>query len=88
VFSIDTLYTGRRYFGDDNSNSGKQLPSYTRINLGYQQRLRHGYLKTTINNVTDVKTSDVGYYRSYLTNPYNYYPLPERSVFLEFGLKL
>lgn len=86
--SLDTLYTGKRYFGDDFSNNGKTLPSYTMVNLGFKKAHHNWQAGVSIHNLTDKRVADIGYYREYFSVPYVYYPLPERSFYLELGIEL
>ena len=88
VYSLDTIFTGKRYFGDDFSNSGKTLAAYTMINTSYKKALPAGHASISIHNLTDVRTADIGYYRDFSANPYFYYPLPERSLYFELGYDL
>lgn len=76
---LDSLYTGQRYFGDDTANVGKKMEDYTRWNLHYSYAPPGWKLRIAVENLLNIKTADIGYYRSYLPNPYNYYPLPERA---------
>lgn len=82
--SLEAIYTGERYFGDDFANDGKKMPAYTWVNLGYGKTIDSWKIKLTVNNLTDVKTADAGYYGSWALpgNPYFYYPLPDRSLYL------
>jgi iron complex outermembrane receptor protein len=80
--AADAVYTGSRYFGDDVANDGKTMPAYTRLDLSYHRRFDNVKLRVAIQNVTNVSAADSGYYRSYASNPYFYYPLPARAVYL------
>jgi iron complex outermembrane receptor protein len=80
ILNLNVIYTGERYFGDDNANQGKQLPAYTKVDLGYIHNFGIWKARLSIFNVTNEKAADHGYYGSYATNPYFYYPLPERSI--------
>ena len=77
---LDSIYTGQRYFGDDTANVGKKMEDYTRWNLQYVYAPPGWKLRMAVENLTNIKTADIGYYRSYLANPYSYYPLPERAI--------
>jgi iron complex outermembrane recepter protein len=77
---LDGTYTGKRYFGDDFANAGKQMSPHTMWNLHYTYMPQSWKLRAAINNLTNVKTADLGYYGSWSPNPYFYYPLPERNL--------
>ena len=82
---IDAIRTGSRYFGDDNANVGKQLPAYNRLDMSYTHQTGKWKERLSVQNVTNVKTADSGYYyydALYAPIPYNYYPLPERAFYL------
>jgi len=79
---ITALYTGERYFGDDNANVGKKMDAYTQINASYSKQFNQWRARLLINNLTDVKTADAGYYVGFSTPPYAYYPLPERAIYI------
>ncbi len=81
---LDATHTSKRYFGDDNTNIGKQLPGYTQMNMSYSKQFNEWRAKILINNLTDVHTADAGYYVGWLTPPYSYYPLPERAIYITF----
>jgi iron complex outermembrane receptor protein len=79
-FGLNGAYTGARYFGDDLANAGKTMSPHTLWNLHYTYAPESWKLRAAIINVMNVKTADIGYYASWLTNPYTYYPLPERAL--------
>jgi iron complex outermembrane receptor protein len=79
---LDAVYTGSRYFGNDDANAGKKMTTYTRLDMNYSRQFGHLRGRLLVNNVTNVKTADAGFYRSYAPY-YFYYPLPERSFHLE-----
>ncbi len=79
--NVDLVYTGRRYFGSDFDNAAKQMPSHTRVNLGYSYTLKSWTARFSINNLADKKTADSGYYDA-SNNSYSYYPLPGRAYYL------
>lgn len=83
--TADIIFTGRRYFGDDYANVGKQMRAYSRFNLGYQYKHANWKAQLRIDNVTDRNDADTGYYRSFSTPPYTYYPLPGRAWYLTVG---
>lgn len=83
--NVDLVYTGKRYFGDDFANAGKQMPSQTLTNLGYSYTVKHWTTSLRINNITDKESADSGYYASWSANPYYYYPLPGRAYYLAVG---
>ena len=80
TLGLDGAYTGERYFGDDFANAGKQMSPHTLWNLYYTFAPTGWKLRAAVNNLTNVKTADIGYYASWSVNPYYYYPLPERSL--------
>ncbi|MBA7698440.1 hypothetical protein ES703_107117 [subsurface metagenome] len=80
AFNLDMVYTGKRYFGNDFANAGKQMPAHTLINLGYHRLFGDWKGLMVINNLLDRKTADSGFYNSFSPNPYFYYPLPERAI--------
>lgn len=80
--NADAIFTGRRYFSDDFSNAGKQMPSHTLVNLGYSHAMNGWSANLRIHNIADKKTADSGYYTTALTPPYGYYPLPGRAYYM------
>lgn len=82
MLTANAIHTGKRYFGDDLANAGKQLSSQTKLDLSYSHRFDQLSLKATVKNVTNVSQADNGFYNSFSANPYFYYPLPERAVYL------
>lgn len=82
---VDVIYTGSRYFGNDDANAGKKMAPYTRVDLNYRHDFGRWYARLLVHNLTDVKTADSGFYRSYQPNPYYDYPLPERALYLQLG---
>lgn len=80
TLGLNAIYTGERYFGDDLDNVGKQMPAYLRWDLSWNYRNKAWNLSATINNLTDIKTADRGYYAWWSANPYMYYPLPGRAI--------
>jgi iron complex outermembrane receptor protein len=83
--NVDAVYTGKRYFGDDFANAGKEMSSHTLVNLGYSYTVKRWTTTLRLNNVTDKETADSGYYNSFAANPYYYYPLPGRAAYLNVG---
>ena len=83
--NLDAVYTGKRYFGDDFANIGKQMPTHTLINFGYTYKVKNWKAQVRVDNVADRKIADQGYYASWSTNPYFYYPLPGRAYYLTLG---
>jgi iron complex outermembrane receptor protein len=81
---FDAIHTGKRYFGDDNANAGKQMPGYNQINASYSKQFDKWQARVLINNLTNVSVADAGYYNSFSAPPYFYYPLPERAVYITF----
>lgn len=56
------------------------MEDYTRWNLHYSYAPPGWKLRMAVENLMNIKTADIGYYRGYLANPYSYYPLPERAI--------
>jgi iron complex outermembrane receptor protein len=83
-FGLSAVHTGNRYFGNDDMNAGKQMSAYTRVDMNYKQRFNNWNGHLHIQNITNVKTADTGFYRGTDPNPYNYYPLPERAFYITF----
>jgi len=86
--AVDAVYTGQRYFGDDLSNVGKQMPGYTRLDMSYKHRFKKFSVKAMVKNLTNVSQADSGFYNSFSPNPYFYYPLPERAFYLSLDAEL
>lgn len=82
---IDAIYTGSRFFGDDNANLGKQLPAYPRLDASYARQWARWQLQLRVQNLTNVAAADSGFYNSFAVNPYYYYPLPGRAFYLTLG---
>lgn len=89
-FTLDTIYTGKRYFGDDNANVGKQMSAYTRLDVGYTQDFNRWKGRIQIKNLANVNAADTGFYAPWLSPapPYTYYPLPERAVYFTIAGEL
>ena len=81
---LNVVYTGSRYFGDDNANAGKKLDGYTRLDLNYRHGFGQWNVRLLVQNLTDEKMSDSGFYRPTAPN-YYYYPLPERALYMQLG---
>ncbi len=81
---LNAVYTGKRYFGDDFSNTGKKMSSYTQVDMNYTQQFNGWKGRILIQNLTDVNAANTGYYAGWLTPPYVYYPLPERAIYFTF----
>lgn len=80
VVSLDAQFVGKRYFGSDYANNGKQMNSYTQLNGGWSYTIPRGDIRVGINNLTDRKIADVGIYSEYAsTQYYSYYPIAGRS---------
>lgn len=77
---LDGVYTGERYFGNDSANAGKTMPTYVLLNLHYTAMQSGWTLRLAVDNLTDRKTADLGFYNSFAPNPYAYYPLPGRTA--------
>lgn len=82
--ALTAIHNGRRYFGDDYANAGKQMPAYTRWDMSYSQQFNHWRARLLVQNLANTHSADVGYYAWWLTPPYTYYPLPERAVYFSF----
>ena len=82
---LEVVYTGSRYFGNDYANAGKKLDGYTRVDMNYRHRFGIWNARLLVQNLTNAKVADVGFYDSFSPNPYYYYPLPERAVYLQLG---
>ena len=85
---LDAIYTGSRYFGNDDANAGKKLDAYTRLDLNYRQQIGRWNLQLLVQNLTNVKAADSGFYRASKPNPYYYYPLPQRAAYLKLGVDI
>lgn len=85
--SLNAIHTGKRFFGDDNTNSGKQMPAYTRLDANYTQKFTDWKGRIQVKNLTNINVADSGFYRSVSPN-YYYYPLPERSIYFTIEGKL
>ncbi len=85
LFTLDAQFVGKRYFGSDYANTGKQMSSYSLINAGWGYNFPHGNVQVGVNNVADKKVADSGYY---FDPDYYYYPLPGRSYSVTLRLEL
>jgi iron complex outermembrane receptor protein len=74
--TLDWRFVGKRYFGSDYANDGKQMDSYSRVDAGWAYPIPRGDVRVVVNNVTDEKSADTGYY----FGTYSYYPLPDRAL--------
>jgi iron complex outermembrane receptor protein len=86
--SLNAIYTGERYFGDDLDNVGKKMPDYLRWDLAWVYRKQGWDTSISVINLTDIKTADRGYYAWWSPNPYMYYPLPGRGVLVSLRKEL
>lgn len=75
-------YVGERYFGNDFANVGKQMSDYIWVTAALDGHRGAWGMRLSIDNLFDEDTADQGFYNSFATNPYYYYPLPERSYAL------
>lgn len=75
---LDVIYTGKRPLANDDTNVGKDLPSYTQVDFNYAQQFNGWKGSIKVNNASNVKIANFGLYRSYGNF---YYPLPERAVY-------
>lgn len=80
--TLNAVYTGARYFGDDNGNDGKKMPAHVLYDLGWRYSRDDWKMKLSINNLFDRQAADAGYYATYLAPPYTYYPLNGRNYHL------
>jgi len=85
TLGMNTVYTGKRRLANDDNNVGKQLPSYTRVDLNYSQQFKDWKGRIKIQNASNVKVANFGLYRSTANS---YYPLPERALFFSIEGKL
>ena len=85
---LDIIYTGSRYFANDDANAGKKMDAYTRVDMNYRHNMGAGYVRITLQNLTNTKTADMGLYRSSPSETYYYYPLPERAAYVQLGINL
>ncbi|MDT8383880.1 MAG: TonB-dependent receptor [Gammaproteobacteria bacterium] len=81
---LNVAHNGKRYFGNDFANVGKQMRSYTQVDASYIQQFSHWKARVLVQNLTNVNVADAGYYAWWLTPPYTYYPLPERALYITF----
>lgn len=83
---LNAVHNGKRYFGDDYSNAGKQMSSYTQVDASYTQQFNNWRARVLVQNLTDVNVADTGYYATWMAPlpPYTYYPLPERALYFTF----
>ncbi len=84
-FTLEAVYTGERYFGNDFDNIGKRMPGHTRFDAAWSRDFDHWRVGLTVKNLTDEKAADSGFYSAWSANPYFYYPLPERAWYLTVG---
>jgi iron complex outermembrane receptor protein len=78
---LGVVYTGKRPLANDDTNIGKDLPSYTQIDLNYAQQFNDWKGSIKVQNASNVKVANFGLYRSYGNF---YYPLPERALYFTF----
>lgn len=73
-------YVGKRYFGNDPSNSVKQMEAFHTVDLyaSYKYKMIEFFLNAS--NIFNEKYSDYGYYDSF-GQTFNYYPMPEAAFF-------
>lgn len=79
--NVDIIYTGKRYFANDDGNNARPLPRSTRLNASYRYRLSRWNVRASINNLTDNVEADTGGYNP-TDSSLSYYPLPGRSYSL------
>ncbi len=82
---FEFIHTGSRYFGNDDANAGKKMKAYQQLDINYRYEFGDWHVRLQIQNATNVKTADTGFYRASNANPYNYYPLPERATYIRLG---
>ena len=82
---FEFIHTGSRYFGNDDANTGKKMEAYEQLDINYRYEFGDWNVRLQIQNATNVKTADTGFYRANNPNPYNYYPLPERATYIRLG---
>ncbi|HEB94040.1 MAG TPA: TonB-dependent receptor [Gammaproteobacteria bacterium] len=82
---MEVVYTGSRYFGNDYANAGKKMDSYLRVDLNYRRSFGVWDARLLVQNLTNAKTADSGFYKTSTPNPYHYYSLPERAFYVQLG---
>jgi len=82
---MEVIYTGSRYFGNDYSNTGKKLDDYLRVDLNYRHSFGIWDARLLVQNLTNTKAADSGFYSTSTPNPYHYYSLPERAFYVQLG---
>lgn len=82
VLGLDVIYTGERVFGNDYANEAKTMPEYTLVNASLRHTHGAWSLRAKVENVTDERVANSGFYNSFAPDPYFYYPLPERAYYV------
>ncbi|MCF6212239.1 MAG: TonB-dependent receptor [Gammaproteobacteria bacterium] len=82
---FEFIHTDSRYFGNDDANAGKKMEAYQQLDINYRYEFGDWHARLQIQNATNIKTADTGFYRANDSNPYNYYSLPERAAYLQLG---
>lgn len=81
TLGVDMVYTGKRPLANDDTNVGKDLPSYTQVDLSFAQQFNGWKGSIKVQNASNVNIASFGLYRSYANY---YYPLPERALYFTF----
>lgn len=76
---VNAVYTGERYYANDDANDGKKLAGYTRTDLSYTREFADWKVHLLAQNIANNQAADFALYRS---GSYFYYPLPERALYL------
>ncbi len=73
-------YIGERYFGNDYSNTQKEMDGYQTVDIyaSYNYRFLEFFLNAS--NIFGEEYSDFGFYNSW-SKTFNYYPMPEAVYF-------
>ncbi|MBW2129616.1 MAG: TonB-dependent receptor [Deltaproteobacteria bacterium] len=79
-FRVQYNYVGKRYFGNDRSNSGKRMDDYQTVDIYASYRVKGVEFFLNASNVFNEKYSDYGFYVS-SSGTYYYYPMPEGGVY-------
>lgn len=84
---LNAVRKGKSYFGNDFANAGKQMPSYTQLDMSYTQQFSDWKARILVQNLTNINVADTAYYAYafWLPTPvdqYSYYPLPERAIYI------
>ena len=82
-FTLAGRYVGEQFMENDEANdSGVPIPAYTVIDARLSHRYKDWLFAATVNNLLSEKYFNYAVRSQFVTDRYNAYPLPERSVFL------